>query len=123
MSFVPLEEADPRDFELLVHATPLGLHDTDPLPFELDAVSPRAVVVDMVYRDRPTALVEALQRRGVRVVEGREVLLHQAFAQFRLMTGHELPSALARRLLSLDPREPGRSPREGNTRDCEEGSV
>lgn len=106
LPFLPFDGADPADFELLVHATPLGRDDTDPLPFDPAAVSRTAVVVDMVYRDRPTALVEALRRRGVRVVGGREMLLHQAFAQFRMMTGRELPVALGRRLLSLDPEDP-----------------
>lgn len=103
LSFLPLPEADPADFDLLVHATPLGRADSDGLPFDPEAVSTEAAVVDMVYRERPTALVERLRRRGVLVVDGREMLLHQAFAQFRLMTGRELPATLGRRLLRLDP--------------------
>lgn len=107
MSYLSLDEADPAEFELLVHATPLGRRDTDRLPFDPETVPTAAVVVDMLYRDTPTPLVAALRRRGIRVVEGREVLLHQAFAQFRRMTGHPLPPALGRRLLGLD-REPDR---------------
>ena len=117
LSFLPLEEVDPADFELLIHATPLGREDSDGLPFDPEAVSPAAVVVDMVYRERPTGLVEALRRRGVEVVDGREMLLYQAFAQFRLMTGHELPGALGRRLLSLDS-EPLAAGREEHGEDA-----
>lgn len=104
--YLPWGEADPADFRVLVHATPLGRADDDPLPFDPATVVPGAAVVDMVYRERPTALVRTLrQRPQVTVVDGREMLLHQAFAQFRLMTGRELPPELGRRLLGIDPHQ------------------
>jgi len=31
---------DPAGFELIVNATPLGMKDDDPLPFDMDRVSP-----------------------------------------------------------------------------------
>ena len=37
----------------------------------------------------------------------REMLLHQAFAQFRFMTDRDLPPALGRKLLGLDDVESG----------------
>lgn len=101
VAFEPWDEADPSRFDVLVQATPLGRRDEDALPFDPAAVKPSAVVVDMVYRPRPTRLVEALRQRGVEAVDGREMLLDQAFAQFRLMTGRELPRELGRRLLGI----------------------
>lgn len=101
VDYEPWDDADPSRFDVLVQATPLGGRDDDPLPFDPDAVRPTAVVVDMVYRDRPTRLVQALRERGVEAVDGREMLLDQAFAQFRLMTGRELPRELGRRLLGI----------------------
>ena len=103
LPFVPWAEAHPADYEILVHATPLGRDDGDPLPFSPDALAPGTVVVDMIYRDQPTRLVAALRERGFDTVDGREMLLHQAFSQFRLMTGRELPHELGRRLLGLEP--------------------
>jgi len=55
----------------------------------------------MVYASGETPLIEAARARGCRVVDGRSVLLHQAFRQFRLMTGEELDPDLGARLLSL----------------------
>jgi 3-dehydroquinate dehydratase/shikimate dehydrogenase len=101
LEFLPLEEADPGLYELLVNATPLGGDDADEPPFAPERLRPGAVVVDMVYRDRPTELVRRLRQRGHEVVDGREMLLHQAFAQLRLMTGRDLPPELGRRLLDL----------------------
>jgi shikimate dehydrogenase len=60
------------------------------------------VVVDLVYRETPTPLVRAALDRGLEAVDGREVLLGQAFGQFRMMTGREMPRDLARRILGLD---------------------
>ena len=68
-------------------------------------MAPGAAVVDMVYGPRPTRLVREVRARGVVAVDGREVLLHQALDQFRLMTGVELPEPLAREILGLKDEE------------------
>jgi 3-dehydroquinate dehydratase/shikimate dehydrogenase len=103
----PLSDLAPAQFDLLVNATPLGRApegEGEPLPFAVEALRPGAAVVDLVYReDGPTPLLAAAGRRGAVTVDGREVLLSQAQAQFRLMTGRDLPTPLARRLLGLPP--------------------
>ena len=104
LPFVALAELSPRAFPLVVHATSLGGSDGDALPFDLDGVGPGLVLVDLVYRhEGPTRLVAEARRRGAVAVDGREVLLHQAVEQFRLMTGAELPVELGRRVLGLEP--------------------
>jgi 3-dehydroquinate dehydratase / shikimate dehydrogenase len=121
---LPLGDLDPARFDVLVNATPLGRagpEEGEPLPFAVEAVRPGAAVIDLVYRrgslegqegrerreggadDGPTALLAAAARRGAITIDGREVLLGQAQAQFQMMTGQELPAALARRLLGLPP--------------------
>jgi len=105
LPFVPLAELDPARFDLLVHATPLG-REPDEMPLvDLAPLPPDAVVVDLVYGERPTALVAAARRRGLVGVDGREVLLHQAIPQFRLVTGRDLPLALGRRVLGVEEAE------------------
>jgi shikimate dehydrogenase len=59
------------------------------------------VVVDLVYRDEPTPLLAAAAARGLTVVDGREVLVHQALGQFRWMTGREMPLATALQIVGL----------------------
>jgi 3-dehydroquinate dehydratase/shikimate dehydrogenase len=54
----------------------------------------------MVYRaGEVTAVAAAARRRGLTVIDGREILLYQAGLQFRMMTGREFPLEAARRLL------------------------
>jgi 3-dehydroquinate dehydratase/shikimate dehydrogenase len=106
LPFLPLDRFEPRDWDLVVHATPLGKHTGDPLPFAVERLRAEAVVVDMVYRRKqPTPLVEAVRENGGVAIDGREVLVHQALEQFRLMTGRELTVEMARRILDLETPE------------------
>jgi len=100
MPFVPWAEFEPEEFEVLVNATPLGRLPTDEPPFDVDRLPPGRVVVDMVYlHDESTALATAARARALTVADGREVLLHQAGHQFRMMTGLDFPLTEAKRLL------------------------
>jgi shikimate dehydrogenase len=67
--------------QVLINATPLGLHETDPLPMELGGLPVISYVIDLTYRPhRPTALVSAALERGLAAVDGREMLLIQGVA-------------------------------------------
>jgi 3-dehydroquinate dehydratase/shikimate dehydrogenase len=94
LPFLLLDDLRPSEFDLLVNATSLGRHDSDPLPFELDGVRPGTVVVDLVYGEGPTSLLRAAAERGLVGIDGREVLAYQALGQFRMMTGRDMPLGL-----------------------------
>ncbi|HPK65886.1 MAG TPA: type I 3-dehydroquinate dehydratase [Thermoanaerobaculia bacterium] len=100
--FVPLRDFDPGRFDVLVNATPLGHVPEDELVVELGGARDGTVVVDLVYGAAPTRWLEAARQQGLEVVDGREVLLHQARPQFRMMTGQDLPLPLGRELLGLE---------------------
>jgi 3-dehydroquinate dehydratase/shikimate dehydrogenase len=110
LPFVPWSELDLARFDLVVHATPLGRGDGAAPPLEVSRLAAGTVVVDLVYGERPTALVEAARGRGLVAVDGREVLLTQAIPQFRAMTGRELPLELAAAALGIDATVPGGRP-------------
>ncbi len=98
--WAPLEQLDPGSFEVVVHSTPLGRDDADPLPCDPSALAAGTVAIDLVYRRRePTPWLSALQERGQTVIDGREVLLHQAIPQFAALTGREMPNDLVVDLL------------------------
>lgn len=103
LPFLPLSDLDPSRFDLLVNATSLGRGDGDPLPFGVDRLRSKAVVIDLVYlADRPTRLLAEAAARGAVAIDGREVLVDQARGQFRMMTGRDLPLNLARRVAGLE---------------------
>ena len=82
--------------DLLVNATPLGMAGSPAfarLDF-LQAMPPHAVVYDMVYHPRRTALREAAARQGLRTVGGIDLLIRQAVRAFTFFTG-ETPDTAA----------------------------
>jgi shikimate dehydrogenase len=69
--------ADPAGYDLAVNASPLGLKDGDPLPFDVSRLDAGAAVVDIVMQDRPTPLLRACAARGIVAHPGYEMLVQQ----------------------------------------------
>ncbi|WP_414637134.1 shikimate dehydrogenase [Actinophytocola sp.] len=65
----------------------------------VDALASAPCVLDVIYHPWPTALATAVQRRGGVLVTGLDMLLHQAFTQAELFTGHPAPRAAMRTAL------------------------
>ena len=72
--------------QLIVNATTLGLHD-DRMPIDPALVNSDAAVVDLVYRPGRTALVRALTARGIRAIDGLEMLVEQGALAFERWFG------------------------------------
>jgi shikimate dehydrogenase len=94
----PVERAEPAD--LLVNCTSVGLDPSQdafkPLPIDADDVTSYECVVDLVYTDTETPLVQTARARRVPVVGGREFLVRQGALSFVLFTGHAAPIDLMR---------------------------
>ena len=102
VAFLALGVFDPASFDLVVNATPLGGGDDGRLAFDPGRLAEGSVVVDMVYRrEAPTPLVAAARKHGLEAVDGREVLLHQAPAQFQAMTGRPMSLAAGAEILGI----------------------
>lgn len=82
----------------IVQCTPVGMAG-GPAPGEspipADAMGD-ATIVETVYHPRKTPLVKAATARGLRVIDGLDVLVTQAAAQFRAFTGCDAPTDLFR---------------------------
>jgi 3-dehydroquinate dehydratase/shikimate dehydrogenase len=102
LPFAPLSRFSADGYDLIINATPVGTRG-DALPFTLRGVARHAVVVDLVYAQVPTPLVESARASGVRVVDGREVLVAQVERQFTRMTGLAPPPGLLAEHLGLAP--------------------
>ncbi len=91
----PFENLAQLGFDALVHATPVGMH-----PNVLDNLFPEEIpaeiVFDMVYNPLETALIRSAASKGKTVIEGLEMFLEQAAAQFELWTGGKAPRVTMR---------------------------
>lgn len=73
----PAAHNDPSAYDLVINATPLGLHDSDPLPVDVSRLAPHAVVMDILMKNQPTQLVRAARARGLVAQPGFEMLIQQ----------------------------------------------
>lgn len=103
VAFAPLRDLQPADFDVVVNATSLGHRAGDALPCDPASLRASAAAVELVYGGGPTPWSRALSDRGVAVVDGREVLLHQGLSQFEAMTAKALPFEVGAAALGLDP--------------------
>jgi shikimate dehydrogenase len=67
---------------LLVNATSLGSKGATPLAMDVDHLAANCVVADIVYVPLETPLLAAARARGLAVVDGLGMLLHQAVPGF-----------------------------------------
>jgi shikimate dehydrogenase len=85
----------PGKAEIVVNCTSVGLSDPDAtfkaLPLQADSLGAGSCVVDMVYRDGGTRLLEAARTRGADVIDGLEILVAQGAASFERWTGRTAP--------------------------------
>lgn len=90
---------------LLVQATSATL-ESNPHALEfaaslpLDALPTEAAVVDMVYKPLKTSVLARAEDRGLKVVDGLGMLLHQGAIAFEMWTGFEAPVEVMRSALT-----------------------
>jgi shikimate dehydrogenase len=93
-----------RDATLLVQSTSATLANAPDAPgfaaqLALDALPREAVVVDLVYKPRETAVLAEARERGLKTVDGLGMLLHQGALAFELWTHVAAPVEVMRAVL------------------------
>jgi shikimate dehydrogenase len=76
--------SDPQGYDLVVNATPLGMKDGDPLPMDVDRISPDTFVGEVVMKQQITPFLQAAVAKGCRVQVGTDMLFEQipAYLEF-----------------------------------------
>jgi len=91
----PLESLGAREYDILIHTTPVGLR-SDESPVAAADLRASAVVFDAVYDPEWTRLLRDAEAAGARTVGGKWMLVYQAVEQVRLWTGRApAPEVLA----------------------------
>lgn len=81
---VKLAKNDPTGYDLVVNATPLGMKDDDPLPFDITHLAPTTFVGEVVLKQEITPLLKAAQERGCPFLVGTDMLFEMipAYLEF-----------------------------------------
>jgi shikimate dehydrogenase len=88
-------DADPAGHDIVVNATPLGMRDTDPLPFDVTRLVPGCFVGEVVMKSEHTPLLRAALERGCRVQVGTDMLFEMIPAYLEFFGfGSATPQAL-----------------------------
>jgi shikimate dehydrogenase len=89
---IPLEAVAQCPAALLVNATPVGMEPAiDGIPINHDLLGRYRLVMDIVYKPLETRLLREAKARGAATIDGLQMLIHQATAQFELWTGRSAP--------------------------------
>ena len=86
--------------DLVINATSLGLHRSDPAPLARALIAPHLMIYDLVYKTTPTALLEAAAEAGARGANGLGMLLHQGALAFEIWFDRPAPLAAMRAALA-----------------------
>ncbi len=84
------EQLNGRHFDVVVHATPLGMFPHVNECF-FNGNIPGDVVFDMVYNPLETMLIRNAKEQGKAVIPGLDMFVEQAVRQFEVWTGESAP--------------------------------
>jgi 3-dehydroquinate dehydratase / shikimate dehydrogenase len=91
--------------DIYINCTPVGMKDgpdpdglSIPIP-EMDNLAPETVFFDTVYTPIETPMLKAAKERGYRTIDGVQMFVKQAEAQFEIWTGQSAPDGLFDRLV------------------------
>jgi shikimate dehydrogenase len=75
---------DPKGYDIVVNATPLGMNEGDPLPMDVDRIAPTTFVGEVVMKQEITPFLRAAQEKGCRIQVGKDMLFEQipAYLEF-----------------------------------------
>jgi 3-dehydroquinate dehydratase / shikimate dehydrogenase len=77
-------------FDIILNATPLGMDGSKDSPLGENEINTR-FLMEMVYSPAETRLVKMGIAKGVQIVPGGEMFVHQAARQFEIWTGKPAP--------------------------------
>lgn len=83
--------------DIIINATPIGLKNGDPLPFDTERLFSSQIIIDLIYRDTPALKMAA--QTGCKTMNGLGMLLWQGVLAFELWTGISPPVEIMRNSL------------------------
>lgn len=76
-----------RTCDLVINASPIGMHADDESPLPSQAFRAGQMVYDMIYMYPKTSVMKAAEKAGARTANGIGMLVHQGAKAFEIWTG------------------------------------
>jgi len=107
---VKREQMAKSSFDVIINATPVGMRGAKAQtllnPDEINA----RLVFDLVYNPIDTPLIKSAREKGIPVITGVEMFVHQGARQFEIWTGKPAPEEEMLRVVVHELRQQGKSP-------------
>jgi 3-dehydroquinate dehydratase/shikimate dehydrogenase len=78
-------------FDVIINATPVGMSATRPQSPLDDSEMQTRYLFEMIYNPAETKLVKMARAKGIQVIPGSEMFVHQGARQFEIWTGKPAP--------------------------------
>ncbi|PYY01059.1 MAG: shikimate dehydrogenase [Acidobacteria bacterium] len=78
------------EFDVIINATPVGMEGRPQSPLEESDLRTR-YLFEMIYNPAETRLVKMARAKGIQVIPGTEMFVHQGARQFEIWTGKPAP--------------------------------
>jgi len=86
-----IEDADIKNADLLINATPVGMKESDPSLVKEETLHRNLFVYDLIYNPAETKLLYLAKKVGARTSNGLGMLLYQGMLSFETWTGEKAP--------------------------------
>ncbi len=97
VKYVPRKQLPQLDFDVIIQATPVGMKSSRPeAPLEEKELRAK-YLFEMIYSPGETKLVKMARAKGMHVITGVEMFVHQGARQFEIWTGKPAPAEEMRR--------------------------
>ena len=81
-----------KNADIIINSTSLGMgKNIDKTPVPKEFLSKNQICFDIVYSPEETIFLKDALSVGAKIIKGKEMLVYQGLAQFKLYTGMEIP--------------------------------
>lgn len=88
-------------FDILVNATPIGMKEGDPLPFDMGRISSQMFIGEVVMKQEHTPFLQAALAKGCKIQLGTDMLFEQIPAYLEFFGFPTTPPEELRRLATI----------------------
>jgi len=89
--YVSHQQVKKLEFDVIINATPVGMNAARPQSPLEEADLRARYVFEMIYNPVETKLVKMARAKGIQVIPGSEMFVHQGARQFEIWTGKPAP--------------------------------